>query len=91
MVALINLGGGPASLVFINLPPARLAELLHEQSADPGVVRRFLTAFPDYPLVRLTLGPAEGIWLPAAGGVFQHCPAADQDLEVWLTLRPGDA
>jgi hypothetical protein len=91
MIALINLGGGPASLVFVNLPPARLAQLLQEQAADPGVVRRFLIAFPDYPLVRLTLGPAEGIWLPPAGGIFQNHPAEDGGLEVWLALRPGGA
>jgi hypothetical protein len=87
VVALVSLGDAPTSLAFLNLPPPRLAALLPDSTADPGadVARRFLAAFPDYPLVRLTLGPGEGVWLPPAGGAFRHCPA--EGLEVWLVLR----
>ncbi len=92
-VALINLGGSPASLIFVNLPPERLAQMVQPQSTEPGTTspaRQFLTAFPDYPLVRLSLEPGEGIWLPTAGGIFQHHPA-DGELQVWLILRRGGA
>jgi hypothetical protein len=49
-VACVNLGDGPVSLVFLNLPADRL--------------RAILEAGPDYPRVRLFLEPGEGVWLP---------------------------
>jgi hypothetical protein len=94
VVAGINLGDGPTSLVFLNLPPARLAVLLQPRAevgehpgAPPGLARRFLTAHPDYPLVRLLLEPGEGVWLPAGGGAFHRHPAEGEDLDVWLVIR----
>jgi hypothetical protein len=95
-VAEINLGDDPVSLVFLNLSPTRLAEFLNsptedtfatKQTSPPDLVRQFLTANPDYPLIRLTLRAGEGVWLPSAGGHFFRSPEKNQQLEFWLVVR----
>lgn len=96
ILATINLGDGPASLVFLNLPQARMAELLNsrekkgksnENLSGSALAFQFLTAFPNYPLIRLSLEPGEGVWLPPSGGTFQRYPSGQQVLDVWLVVR----
>jgi hypothetical protein len=83
-VAGVNLGDERSSLVLLNLSPARLEERLG--SSAEGVVGRFLTAFPGYPLVRLALDPGEGAWLPPGAVVVDRGPS-DRDVDVWLAIR----
>jgi hypothetical protein len=47
---------------------------------------RFFADFPTYPLVRLDLGPGEGVRLPAGAVVLERGPS-DRDVDVWLAIR----
>ena len=68
----VNLGDEDTGVVLVNLPLADAGG--GTRPAVPGrpapatvgeLVARFLRAFPDYPPVRLRLGPGEGCRLPA--------------------------
>jgi hypothetical protein len=69
-VAGVNLGDERTSLILLNRPPTL----------------RFFVDFPRYPLVRLDLGPGEGVRLPPDGVVLERCPS-DKDVDVWLAIR----
>jgi hypothetical protein len=71
-VAGVNLGDQQTSLILRTRPPTI----------------RFLADFPTYPLVRLDLGPGEGVRLPPGAVVLDRCPS-DRDVDVWLAIRGG--
>jgi hypothetical protein len=71
-VAGVNLGDAPTSLIMLNRSPTI----------------RFFADSPGYPLVRLDLGPGEGVWLPPAALVLDRC-TSDRDVDVWLAIRAG--
>jgi hypothetical protein len=88
----INLGDGPASLLYVNQPArALLAELARRHPrADPPttfaeLAERFLACCPDYPAVRLCVEPGEGFRLPA-GGVLVDGDTEEAESPVALLL-----
>jgi hypothetical protein len=90
----VNLGDEATSLVLLNLRAARLQDRLRTAPGAPGVcatlgelARRFLTAFPAYPLVRVRLGPGDGYWLPAGGVVTDGYTMDKQEPDVLLLVR----
>jgi hypothetical protein len=90
----VNLGDEVTSLVLVNLPAARLRDRLRTAPEAPGVcptlgelARRFLTSFPDYPLVRILLRPGDGYWLPAGGAVTDGYTMDKQEPDVLLLVR----
>jgi hypothetical protein len=92
----VNLGDEDTALVLLNLPPATLATELVRRSPDEpppeavgNLVARFLRAFPDYPPVRLRLGPGEGCRLPAGGLILDGDPTGKQEPDVMLLIS-GD-
>jgi hypothetical protein len=93
----VNLGDEATSLVFLNLPAARLQDKLHAAPGSPGdyptpgeLARRFLSSFPAYPLVRVLLAPGDGYWLPAGGIVADGYTVDKQEPDVLLLIRqPG--
>jgi hypothetical protein len=93
----INLGDEPTSIVFVNLSPRRMAERLLADGLDRGfdeaeaeVARSFLGRFSDYPLVRLTINPAEGFWLPNDGIVFDGYTLDQTGMAVLLVFQARD-
>jgi hypothetical protein len=89
----VNLGDEPTSLVFLNLPAARLQDRLRTAPGAPGVcprlgelTRRFLTSSPTYPLVRVLLRPGDGYWLPAGGAVADGYTLDKQEPDVLLLI-----
>jgi hypothetical protein len=85
----INLGDEETSVVLINLPCAGLRRLAPEQPAPASVgelVERFLRYCPDYPPVRLVLGPGEGYRLPRGGLVLDGYRAGKQEPDVLLLI-----
>jgi len=94
MLAGINLGEEPTSIVFVNLSPSQMAERLAlegieraSMGAPDDVARRFLNRFPEYPLVRLPLNPGEGFWWPAQGIVFDGYTIDQTSIAVMLLLQ----
>jgi hypothetical protein len=96
VIARVNLGDERTSLIFLNLRPSRIAEMLEgrdrsEESAIPveegDPLCSFLEHFPAYPLVRLFLEPGEGIWLPHADVIYDDDRSGKPDIDVWLNLR----
>lgn len=96
----INLEDESTAVVFINLPWERLGlELSHrfpDQSPPTTVgelAGRFLRCCPDYPPVRLTLGPGEGCRLPQGGlilvGSLEGKQAPDLLLLISQQTPPG--
>jgi hypothetical protein len=77
----INLGTEITSLVFLNLPPRTPGD-------EPA--SRFLTRFPDYPLVRLRVEPGEGYRLPAGGLHASACTLDQGDPDLLLLVRQGE-
>jgi hypothetical protein len=76
----INLGDEAVSVVLLNLAARQMHDLLTERFAGlPPVATHgelaahFLTAFADYPPVRLRVEPGEGYCLPAGGIVVDAC------------------
>jgi hypothetical protein len=69
----INLGDEPTTVVFLNLP------------CWPRV-DRFVERFGDYPLVRLTLYPGEGYWLPMGGLLADGSTLGKQEVDVRLRI-----
>ena len=90
----VNLGDEATSLVFLNLPAARLQDRLRTAPGAPGacptlgeLAQRFLTSFPAYPLVRVLLRPGDGYWLPAGGVVTDGYTMDKQEPDVLLLVR----
>jgi hypothetical protein len=92
----INLGDERTAVVLLNLPPSRLRELLDIRSRDEGsgeplsgwpLARRFLSEFPTYPLLRLSLEPGEGVWVPPGGEIWHGHTAGKQEIDVWFVIR----
>jgi hypothetical protein len=93
----VNLGDEDTALVMLNLPPATLAAELarlsrhHPAPATVGeLVARFLRAFPDYPPIRLRLGPGEGCRLPAGGLILDGDPTGKQEPDVMLLISGNE-
>jgi hypothetical protein len=94
-IAQINLGEERTALVFLNLRPARLAELpgspAAARPAANDAAHQFLSQFPQYPLVRLVLEPGEGAWLPDNGVLCADDVEGKAEIDVRLSIRPADA
>lgn len=93
LCAVVNLGDEPSGVAFVNLPPPGLAaELATREPAAPPpatlgeLVGRFLRARPDYPPVRVRLGPGEGCRLPADGLILDGSPEGKTEPDVLLLL-----
>ena len=71
----LNLGDEPASIIFVNLPPVRLA-----------VGRRFLGRSLEYPVVQLALKPGDGFWLPSEGMLFDGYTVDREEIEIMLMM-----
>ena len=87
----INLGDKPSSFVIANLAAPRMAAMIPATPAPPpgdatGIGRRFLAAFPDYPLIRITVTPGEGLLLPAAEIVCDGCTPGRSEIDVTLMI-----
>jgi hypothetical protein len=54
-------------------------------------VGQFLRAFPNYPPVRLRLGPGEGVRVPATGLVLDGHPTDRADPDMLLLISDGAA
>jgi hypothetical protein len=79
----VNLGDEPLSLLLCNLSVQQiegLGQRRPHQSAPHSLAelaRQFLTACPDYPLVRLILAPGQGFRLPTQGSVLMDTCTLD--------------
>ncbi len=93
--AVVNLGDEPTGVVLINLSLAGLAAELHPGSKPPPgtpvgeLVGRFLRGCPEYPPVRVRLGPGEGVGLPPAGLVLDGDPTGKQEPDLLLLISAG--
>jgi hypothetical protein len=92
----INLGDEPTSVVLINLPCHQVAVELHSRFPDQAspatigeLVGRFLRTCPDYPPVRMLLGPGEGYRLPRGGLILDGYSADKQEPDVLLLISAG--
>jgi hypothetical protein len=87
----INLGNEPTALVLLNLTADRMGEILQSQGEHASTLgdlaNRFLARFPQYPLVRVTLRPGDGFWLPSGGLVFDGDTRGKESLDVMLMIR----
>jgi hypothetical protein len=88
----INLGDEATHLVLLNLAPPAMAAMLGRRDPgasepDPDLPGRFFAAFPDYPLIRVRLPAGDGLWLPAAGIVYDTCTLDQREVDVALTVR----
>ncbi len=81
----VNLGDEPASLVFLNLPPAALHTRIESQ--DRWLAKNFFEAYPDYPLVKLLLEPGDGYLLTPGGIIFDHWTVGQKEVGVLVLLR----
>ncbi len=89
----VNLGDEATALVFLNLTgPGQERDLRARGLDAPGPAsvgelgRRWLRAAPDYPPVRLRLGPGEGVRLPDGGLILDGCPEDKREPDVWLMI-----
>jgi hypothetical protein len=89
----INLGDEPTSIVLINLSCRQLEAELRCRSPDQApltavgdLVEQFLRSCPDYPTVRLILGPGEGYRLPRDGLVLVGHLGDKQEPDVLLLI-----
>jgi hypothetical protein len=93
----INLGDEPTSAVLLNLPWQKLAAELRRRPPDQPSpvlgerVGQFFRSCPDYPMVRLTLGPGEGYRLPLGGLILVDHLADKQGPSVLLLISQGGA
>jgi hypothetical protein len=92
----INLGDEETSVVLLNLPCRQLEAELHRRVPDgppPAAVgeltRRFLHGCPDYPPVRVLLGPGEGYRLPGGGLIVDGYPGDRQRPDILLLVTEG--
>jgi hypothetical protein len=87
----INLGNEPTALVFLNLTADRMGshlQSLGERTATlSDLASGFLGRFPRYPLVRVTLWPGDGFWLPRGAVVFDGDTRGKECLDVMLMIR----
>jgi hypothetical protein len=93
-VGAVNLGDESTSLVLVNLPAAQLQARVDTAPGAPGdlaplrdVTQRFLTSFPNYPLVRVLLRPGDGYWFPAGGAIADGYTMDKQEPDVLLVVR----
>jgi len=91
--AVVNLGDEDTRLVLIPLPMQGLAAnlaLRHPGQPMPGtvgeLVGRFLREFPNYPPLRLRLGPGEGFRLPSGGLILDADATDKQEPDVLLLI-----
>jgi hypothetical protein len=91
--AVLNLGDEGARVVVINLTLSdTAAELARREPAGPtpatvgALVARFGAACPDYPPVRLRLGPGEGCRLPSAGLILDGDMTDEEEPGVTLLV-----
>ncbi len=89
----INLGDESTAVVLLNLPCRLLEAELRRRFPDrppPATVGelagRFLRSCPDYPPVRLTLGPGEGYRLPPGGLILDGYPEDKEEPDVLLLI-----
>jgi hypothetical protein len=89
----INLGDEPTSVVLINLSCRQLdAELLrrfpdHPLPATVGeLASQFLRSCPDYPTVRVILGPGDGCRLPWGGLIVDSYSQGKQEPEMLMLI-----
>jgi hypothetical protein len=89
----INLGDEATSVVLINLPcrqlEAELCRRIPDQTAAASVGElsgQFLRSCPDYPPVRLILGPGEGYRLPRGGLISDAYLADKQEPDVLMLI-----
>jgi len=92
-VAWANLGDEDARLVYLNLPLDTLRPRARATSIAAGdeVLARFCEAEAEYPLIRLRLGPGEGLWFPHAPIAHDGDTQEKLDLDAVLTLSCADA
>jgi hypothetical protein len=83
--AVANLGDEASALVLLNLPLAALAELPLGETVGE-VVAHFCRACPEYPPVRVRLGPGEGCQLPIGGAVVDGDPTRKTEPDVLLLI-----
>jgi hypothetical protein len=94
----INLGDEQTSVVLLNLPTRQMEVDLRRRFPDQlspaspsELVEPFLRCCPDYPMVRLILGPGEGYRLPQGGLVLAAHLAEGQQPNVLLLISQGRA
>lgn len=89
---IVNLGDEDTGVVLINLTLSNLATVLARRApADAPktvaeLVRRFLSAFTDYPPVRVRLGPGEGCRLPPDGLILDGDPTGKAEPDMLLLI-----
>ncbi len=95
----VNLGLQPRSFVFINLPLielfepsgiARTAETYRKFSWAYPLAHAFMAAAPDYPVVRLALGPGEGYTAPTQDLIHDGYTLDGEGIDVVLSAFVGD-
>jgi hypothetical protein len=96
--AVVNLGDEDSQLVVIPRAIDGLAAELawrHPRQPLPAtvgeLVRSFLRAFPDYPPIRLRLGPGEGFRVPSGGLILDGDATEKQEPDVLLLLSEQPA
>lgn len=78
--AIVNLGDEESFLAFLNLGQPRLGFPLRERARD------FLTEHPEYPIIRLSIWPGEGCWLPDRPMIFDQDTRCRKEIDVQLVL-----
>ena len=86
--AVINLSDQESALIVLNLGEKQLSGTLPGGSFYPRV-RTFLSANPDYPLLRISLLPGEGVWLPPVPVAFDGDTRGRTEVDVQFVLRAG--
>ena len=91
VAGIINLGDEPTHFAFLNLDRPAMAHMLDGPSEPAGdLLRRFFTARPTYPLVRVRLEAGDGLWLPTSGLAYDICTLDKREVDVALTIRGGE-
>jgi hypothetical protein len=91
-VAVINLGDEATHVVFLNLPPAAMGQMVCGRAGSSptlplvDLVPWFFEARAAYPIVRIRLEPGEGLWFPAGDVVHDGWTCEKRELDVVLTI-----
>lgn len=92
-LGLINLGDEQSFLTFLPLPPRTLATRLEAAGIEDaqhlppsGLALRFLSTFPDEPVLRVRLEPGEGLWLSPFGVLHDGWTEGKRDVDVMLRI-----